>query len=145
MIKLFFLILFLVMGSYSLRADESQGDDQDFVNQLSNIKSPFDDGLPKPPPPVVVVPPPVLNQNPPSQPKKHKHKRRAPVPVVEPLITPPALNLQGVIVGEEMHQAIINGQVVPLNGTIEGAEVNSVTKEGVEILFKGKKFFLKVD
>jgi hypothetical protein len=57
----------------------------------------------------------------------------------------PELNLQGVIVGEDIHQAIINDRAVPLHGTIEGVRVDSVTKQGVELFFKGKKVFLKVD
>ena len=44
-----------------------------------------------------------------------------------------------------LHQAIINDQVVPLMGTIEGAQGYISEKEGVELSFKGKKFFLKVD
>ena len=67
------------------------------------------------------------------------------IPVMKPQIMLPDLKLQGVIVGEEIHQAIINDQVVPLLGTIMGAQIVSVSKQGVALLFKGKKFFLKVD
>ena len=38
-----------------------------------------------------------------------------------------------------------NDQVVALQAKIEGARLVGVTKQGVTLLFKGKKFFLKVD
>jgi hypothetical protein len=179
MIKLFFLMIFFFTGPYSLKADEVPGGDQEFKNELNNIKNPFEDGLPKPiviinkstpiyheAPKAIVLPPmpqPVVFK-PMPQPVVFKPM---PQPVVfkpmpqpisqmpryqpvawrppEPEIRLPTLKLQGVVVGEEMHQAIINDQVVPLLGTIEGARVEAVSKEGVELFFKGKKFFLKVD
>jgi hypothetical protein len=126
----------LLMGNYPLKADEVMGEDQDFLKALDNVKNPFEDGLPKPvpievqpPPPPVAPPPPVI-----IKPK--------PVPVV---ITLPKLDLQGVVVGEGVYEAIINDTEVPLLGTIEGARVISVTKQGVELLFKGKKFYLKAE
>ena len=79
---------------------------------------------------------------------RQPHKRMFVMPKIEPAALPvtlPDLHLQGVIVGEDIHEAIINDQVVPLLGFIEGAQVDSVSKDGVELLFKGKKIFLKVD
>jgi len=133
MIKLFFLTIFLLLGSYSLKADETSSDDQDFMNELDSVKNPFEDGLPKPviiketPAPVVVPPAP------------------PPVEAPQPL---PNLELDGVMVGEDAqspHEAIINGQIVPLGGVILGAKVLSITKKGVEMLFNGKKYFLKIE
>jgi hypothetical protein len=137
MIKLFLLVLFLLLGSFPLKADEVLGGDQEFIKELDIIKNPFEDGFPKP---IVIKPEPI-------HPVEHKkikkvvHKKI----VVPPEIKLPGLDLQGVMVGEDMHQAIINDEVVPLYGSIEGARVDSITKQGVEVLFKGKKFFLKVD
>ena len=152
MIKLFFLTIFFFVGSYSLKAQEVRPwrdlanpedwqtpvSDQEFKSELDNIKNPFEDGIPKP---VVVIN------------KSTHHGKPKPIDLHKPISKPvvplrvslPALNLQGVMVGEDMHQAIINDQVVPLHGTIKGARVDSVTKQGVELFFKGKKFFLKVD
>ncbi len=130
-------MIFFLMGTYPLKADEVPGgNDQEFIAKLDNIKNPFEEGIPKPVP--IVAPP------------QHKvpkpvYVKPKPKPVAEPVILPPTLNLQGVIVGEDIHQAIINDQVVPLLGVIEGARVDSVTKQGVELFFKGKKFFLKVE
>jgi hypothetical protein len=135
MIKLLFLVLFFFLGTFSLKADEAPGGDEEFTKALDNIKSPFEDGFPKP------VAQPVSAEQ--IRPKDL-------VPVVKPVVPPeviklPALDLQGVIVGDEVHQAIINGKVVALQGTIEGAKLDSVSKEGVGLLYKGKKFFLKID
>ena len=169
MIKLFFLMIFFFTGPYSLKADEVPGGDQEFKNELNNIRNPFEDGIPKPiiiinksmpiyheAPKAIVLPPmpkPMLQSVVLPMPKPMSYQ---PIPLMpkyqpvawrppEPEIRLPTLKLQGVMVGEEMHQAIINDQVVPLFGTIEGARVDSVSKEGVELFFKGKKFFLKVD
>ena len=138
MIKLFLLIIFFFVGSYSLKAAEEPRGDQDFESEVDNLKNPFEDGIPKP---VVVVNEPIHDEGP----KPVVFFQPKPEPSTQVVISFPELSLQGVIVGEDMHQAIINGQVVPLHGTIKGARVDSVTKQGVELFFKGKKFFLKVD
>ena len=137
MIKLFFLMIFFLIGSYPLKAQEALEGDQEFKSELDNIKNPFEDGIPKP---VVIINKPIYEK-----PKAIELNKPIFKPVVPLRVLLPALNLQGVMVGEDMHQAIINDQVVPLHGTIEGARVDSVTKQGVELFFKGKKFFLKVD
>ena len=145
MIKLFFLMIFFFTIPYSLKADEVPGGDQEFKNELNNIKDPFEDGIPKP---IVIInqPTSITHEAPKAivLPPMPEHQPVAWRPS-EPEIKLPALKLQGVMVGEEMHQAIINDQVVPLLGTIKGARVDSVSKEGVELFFKGKKFFLKID
>jgi len=138
MIKLFFLIIFFFMGSYSLQAAQEPEGDQEFQSELDNIKNPFEDGLPKP---VVIANEPAHHEGP----KPVVFLQPKPGPVAPQVISFPELNLQGVIVGEGIHQAIINDQVVPLHGTIKGVRVDSVTKQGVELFFKGKKVFLKVD
>jgi hypothetical protein len=134
MIKLFFLAVFFLLGTYSLRADEALEGDQDFMKQLDNVKNPFEDGIPKP---VIIVAPRVVIS-----------KRVLTVPKVKPKPRPivlPTLDVQGVMVGDDMHEAIINDQTVSLLGYIKGAQLVSVSKEGVGLLFKGKKFFIKVD
>ena len=144
MIKSFLLVVFFLVGSYPSMAAESVGGDQDFINELDSVKNPFEDGFPKAKP----VEKPIVQK-----PRHHQESRpvtvSAPVvrsqPIQEREITLPALKVEGVIVGEDIHQAIINDQVVGLEGDIDGAKVNAVSREGVELLFQGKKFFLKVD
>ena len=144
MIKLLLSILLVFSGAASIWAAPSDSNgDQDFINKLQNVKSLFEDGYPKevvkPIPKVVNVP--VV--------------RSFPKPITMPVIRPrkiqevqvvlPNLQLQGVVVGEELHKAIINDEVVPLQGTIQGARLESVTKDGVGMFFQGKRFFLKVE
>lgn len=139
MIKLFVLMIFFFIGNYSLKAaDAPGGNDQEFTAKLDSIKNPFEDGLPKP---VVIMPKPAAYHE---EPKPVVLPMPKSPPMVE-VVKLPDLKLQGVMVGEDIHQAIIDDQVVPLFGTIEGVRVDSVTKQGVGLSYKGKKFFLKVD
>ena len=138
--KLFLLfMIFILAGSYNLRAEDLMENDDDFIRDLNKLKNPFEDGYPKP----IIrehkqAPKPVEHPKPQSRPTPKP-------PVKKVKVIPPELNLQGVIVGDDMHQAIINDQIVPLKGIIDGAQIYSVTKEGVKFVFKGKKFFLKVE
>jgi hypothetical protein len=134
MIKLIFLTIFLLAGPYTLKAAEMPGHDQDFMKVLDEIKDPFVDGLPKPVVVVPVVAPVVVKPI-----VKPKGK-----PVVVP-VSLPQLHLQGVVVNEDIHEAIIDDEVVSLHGKIKEAQVVWVTKQGVELFYKGKKFFLKLD
>jgi len=137
MIKLFILIGFLLMGSYALKADEPPIVDQEFMQRLNSIKDPFEEGVPKP---IVIAPKPIIVEHK-APPKVVPHKSKPPAVV----ITPPTLHLQGVIVGEGINEAIIDDTIVPLYGEIEGAKVIFVSKKGVEVLYKGQKFILKVE
>lgn len=141
MIKLFFLMIFFLGSPYSLKADEAPGGDQELKSEFDNIKSPFEDGFPKPKP--VIINKPIYHEE--TKPIVLPTPKPGPVEPAKQDVELPGLKLQGVMVGEDMHQAIINDQVVPLLGTIEGARVDSVSKDGVELFYKGKKFFLKVD
>ena len=129
-----------MMGTYSPRADETSASDGDFMNKLNDIKSPFEDGIPKP----VIIPPPVVVHH--QEPIRIKIELPKPhISLPQPVIQLPELKVQGVVVGDDVHQAIINDQIVPLLGFIDGVQLIDVSKQGVELLFKGKKFFLKVD
>jgi len=124
-------------------AQENSISDQEFMKELNGIKNPFEEGIPKP----IIVPNTIKIKTPPrvniiQNITPSIKKREVAKPVVVHL---PSLSLQGIIFGGDVHQVIINNQIVPLQGTIEGAKVNAITKSGVELIYKGKKFFLKVD
>ena len=134
---LFFLTILFFLGVAGIRADETS--DGDFASALEQVKNPFTIDLPKP----VALPKPVVEV-----------RHEAPKPVIvkpqvrrvhEEVVNLPNLRLEGVVVGEEIHQAIINDQVVALQEVIKGARVVAVSKNGVELLYKGKKFFLKIN
>jgi len=137
MIKFIFLIVFLLTGPSALKAAQAPGDDQDFTAQLEGVKSPFEDGLPKP---VPIVLPPVQAV----QPQAQQPVVAPPPPVVVP-VKLPDMHLQGVIVGDDVHDAIIDDDVVHLNGFVKEAQVITIDKQGVGLLYKDKKFFLKID
>jgi hypothetical protein len=69
--------------------------------------------------------------------KEIKETKQEPAPT-----QPPGLTVQGIILGSKMDQAIINDKLVKTGDTIEGAEVRSISKDGVEIIFKNRTFKL---
>jgi hypothetical protein len=51
----------------------------------------------------------------------------------------PELTVQGLIWGSSLPQAIVNNKVVKVGDKIEGAEVVSIDKQGVTVLFANKE------
>ena len=139
--KIFLLILFVMALHLRLNADEGPANDQEFLTALDSVKNPFEDGLPKP---VVVIPKVVYQPPPKPKPVAIIIPKPKPKKIFE-VVSFPKLHLAGVLVGDEMHEAIINDTIVPLGGMIAGVKVVSVAKEGVTVTYKGKKMFLKVD
>lgn len=159
------LLFFLGVTSW-IRAAETDKSDHEFVELLDKIKSPFDSGLAKP---QVPESPPSPNGDagpgggqpglgtlqqrqmagmfPGTGPNggQAQPKPAVDTPPPEPIVLPVGITLQGVLVGEDMHQAIINDQIVPVNGSVMGARLEEVNKEGVVMEYKGKKFLLKIE
>lgn len=84
---------------------------------------PFESQLPKPQAPV----PNVIQEAP------------APLPAEE-VINPPVISVSSLVSGGPAPQAIINGKILRVGSEIEGAIINNITKEGIEVTFKGKSF-----
>ena len=57
-------------------------------------------------------------------------------------VSPPALNIQGMVWGGDIHQAIINNTVVKEGDTIEEAKIIKIEKEGITILYRNQLFNL---
>ena len=53
------------------------------------------------------------------------------------------INVQGMVWGSKMPQAIINNQVVRVGEIIDGAEVLEIRQEGVYILYEGKQYIVR--
>ncbi len=67
--------------------------------------------------------------------------QEAPAPLaVEEVINPPVISVSSLIAGGPAPQAIINGKILRIGSEIEGAIINTITKEGIEVTFKGKSF-----
>ncbi|MCM8783993.1 MAG: general secretion pathway protein GspB [Candidatus Omnitrophica bacterium] len=64
-----------------------------------------------------------------------------PVEVVEK-VNPPDLKLQGMVWGSDKPRAIINGTVLGKGDKIQEAEILTISKEGVEFVYKDHVFFL---
>ena len=136
MIKLLFLLMFLFLGHYSLRADEVPVDDQEFMNEVDSVKNPFEDGLPKP----VVIAVPVINNTPPKRivPKVEK--------VVPPPIVLPALDVaRSHSGGWHYIRRSLMIRMCLCWGLLKGPRLLLCKSRVLGCCFKGKKFFLKVD
>ena len=55
------------------------------------------------------------------------------------------LKVRGMVWGAERPQAIVNDQVVSIGDTIQEAKVIAITQQGVNVIYKGKKFNFTVD
>lgn len=60
----------------------------------------------------------------------------------EIILPPPALNIQGIVWGGELAQAIINNKVVKVGDVIEEAELIDIQREGIVISFKNRQYNL---
>lgn len=56
----------------------------------------------------------------------------------------PPMTIQGIMWGGKFNQAIINSKVVKAGDTIEGAQVISIEKNKIILIFEGRKFTLTV-
>ena len=65
--------------------------------------------------------------------------------VGEPTVTAglPHLEVQGMVWGSKMPQAIINNTVVTAGEVIEGAEIIDIRKEGVYVLYEENQYILR--
>lgn len=61
-----------------------------------------------------------------------------PVPVEEVKVSPPAFQVQGIIWGGDLAQAIIDNQVFKVGDTIKGAEIIDIQKGALTISFMGE-------
>ncbi len=57
-------------------------------------------------------------------------------------VFPPELNVQAVVWGSPVPQAVINGEILRIGDTIDGAKITNITREGIDIIYKGRIFNL---
>ena len=67
-------------------------------------------------------------------------------PVVEkqrpPEITPPSLQITGLVWDTNRPQAIVNSQVVGIGDTIENVTITEITRKGIGVNYMGKYFMI---
>ena len=88
--------------------------------EASDLKDPFEDALPKPDKPVK----PITG------------------PVGPAAATLPAMEVQGLVWGGSMPQAIIDGQVLKVGDTIKNVEILEINKDGIKVLYNSKLYKL---
>lgn len=86
----------------------------------------------------------VKNQN---NPFRNYITEEAPVEInrataVEEKISLPAFTIQGLIWGVNTPCAIVNNKVVRQGDSIDEVKISEIRKEGIDLLYKGKKFYL---
>ena len=62
------------------------------------------------------------------------------IPISELRVFLPEFNIEGLVWGTPHPQAIIEGKVVKIGDTIEGAKIISISKSGIEIIYEGRIF-----
>ncbi len=55
-------------------------------------------------------------------------------------IQPPVLNIQGIVWGGDIPQAIIDGKVVRIGDIVANAHIVDISQKGVDIFFEGRQF-----
>lgn len=116
--KIYSVMLFLVSMNFCCYALGNPAFSQIEYDAM-HLRDPFEPQLPK-------------GQAPALMPQKMK-------PLEE--VKPPQLKVEGIITGGPIPQAIIKGKVVRAGDRIEDAQIISITKEGVEVLYHEKTFF----
>ena len=61
----------------------------------------------------------------------------------ETIVGLPQLQVQGMIWGSAMPQAIVNNMIVKIGEIVDGAEILDIRKEGVYVLYEGKQYILR--
>jgi len=130
-------------------------DEKAFFQELEEMKDPFvapflkkneEQTVVNPPKPVVVVQPvkpPVVQVVVPKKPEPSPN----PVAVVVPKeaeFTFGNMQLNGVIWNTDLPQAIINDRIVSVGQGLNGAKITAITKEGLEVVHKGKRYILTI-
>lgn len=145
--KFLFGFILCVLWVVPLRAEDAPAveDAPVLVSEILNsIRDPFLSQLPPPPPPPIIETP-NGGETPPSpvDPLMGPGGVRNNAAVVE--VVKPALEIQGIVYGDDIKQAIINGHVVQVGEIINGATIKEISQSGIKVIFSGKQFSYTVD
>jgi len=62
--------------------------------------------------------------------------------ITEIPVSLPEFNVQAVVWGSPVSQAIINEKILRIGDVIDGAKITNITREGINIIYKGRTFNL---
>ncbi len=136
---------------------EITAEEKAFLQDLEKLKDPFLSPFAKkvveevkpPVPAPVETPQPVPSKLP--EPKPTPPPRPTPVPVVLPVelnvapFSTGGIKVNGIIWNTDLPQAIVNDSVVNIGDELQGAKIVSIKKEGIELLHRGKKYYLSIN
>lgn len=71
-----------------------------------------------------------------------KEEAEAIAPKESVSLTLPTLNVEGIIWGTSIPQAIINKKVAKIGDVVEGAQVTEIKKDGVKVIFNNQEYKL---
>jgi len=115
------------------------------AEMLRTLQDPFVPQLPEPV--TEVEPAPTPKPRPLSQPDTRTPAPVPPQPDVPaiPMVTapPPNLRISGLIWNSDRPQAIVNGQIVEVGGTIDSWKITDISKKGVEISYNDQTFLIE--
>ncbi|MDP8264254.1 MAG: hypothetical protein P9M12_02085 [Candidatus Aceula lacicola] len=135
---IFLIGLFLINGI--LEASES------FNLTAAQTRNPFKSSLPKIKEIVEKIPEPINISSRAS--KLRPELRTSPIQVEKkpkPIVKAPVLVISGLIWNTALPQAIINQNIVTIGDIVEKSEIVNIHKGGVDILFSGAPFTIKID
>jgi|GEM_PF-854326 len=132
----------------------------DIADDLSSLRDPFFNQLPRPEKVKTPVEPivqkvdntkkPVMEVQPvKKEPVKKIESIEAPpqktVTQPKPKPTIPTIKLQGIIWGTDRPQAIIGNKVVGIGDIVQGAKLESIQRDGADFTIEGEKFHVSMD
>ena len=123
---------------------ESLGTLEELLNSLPSLRNPFLSQIlkeQKVKTPVEAEPQKVNNHPEPAHPPEVKSTSVLPEAASEPL---PSMDIQGIIWGSDLPQAIIDGRVVGVGDKIQKAKITAIDKSGITFLFQGRKTTIAV-
>jgi hypothetical protein len=75
--------------------------------------------------------------------RRAEEKRRREHPARQAVITPPPLQLQGILWGGDIEpRAIVNRHILRVGQSIEEAKIIAIEKNGIRILYQEQEFFI---
>ncbi|MCA9406914.1 MAG: hypothetical protein KC684_10275 [Candidatus Omnitrophica bacterium] len=129
-------VLFLLSMSFSIGAQEN------VPGETGKRRNPF---IPQLPVEAELEPP---KPEPAPSPQPRPRPQPAPEPVKPQVKQPtrmPTFNITGIVWNSDRPQAIINGSVKDIGDSIDGVEIISIHKEGIDVSFQGKNMTIKVN
>ncbi len=141
--------IFLIVVVLCFSSSQAQAGDA-LLDQLDLIKNPFESQMPKEEP----LPPALPKESPQKVVASSKNKSTGSVrgqyagnaqhSAMVREVPPPQIQVQGLVWGGKLPQAIIENQIVMVGDDVAEVKVVAISQDGVEVTYLGKNFILEV-